>query len=70
MKNLLLAAALAGGTMVCFGGVAHAASRMAPGIVNGDSASFLRIDDRCGPRQHWVPEHRDRDGHRVAGHCE
>jgi hypothetical protein len=71
MKNVMLAAIFAGGTLASLGGAAHAASRMAPGIVNGGSSpSFQQIDDHCGPHRHWVPEHRDRDGHRVGGHCE
>ena len=39
MKNVLLAAIFAGGTLASLGGTAHAASRMAPGVVNGGSSS-------------------------------
>jgi hypothetical protein len=68
MGKILIAMALAGAITGAFADVSIAA----PAPARPDSAVSANIIEaavRCGPRAHYVPAHRDRNGRRILGRC-
>jgi hypothetical protein len=48
---------------------ASAAAAGVPRVEAGSSPNIVQVDRRCGPRAHFVPRHRARDGRMIRGHC-